>query len=424
MSKTRVVTALAAAIFLAAGNQASAADSSMFSVNGFGTIGSVHSSEKEADYVGTLFQPNGAGRTHSWSMGVDSKAGVQVRANLNDKLSALVQVVSQHQYDNSWRPMVEWANVKYQFTPQFSMRFGRIVLPSFLISESRLVGYSNAWVRPPEEVYLTSPLTNTDGADMSWSRQFGKVTNSLGMFYGTATTRGPTYKAEGTALWGINDTIEVGNWTLRASYDTKEFDLDIPNLAPVYRGLVQLGGALAQFGFTTEAAQALAINEQYGLDDIHTELYSLGANYDPGQWFVMGELVKYDGDSIVGSRDGFYVTAGYRVAAFTPYATYARVKEERSSTTGISTAGLPAPLAGAATQLGGGVNQTLASVPVSQSTTTLGVRWDFLPNADLKAQFERKNLLDNTKGSLSNPTSNFKAGGDLNVISIAVNFVF
>lgn len=424
MSKKRVVTAVAAAIFMAAGSYASAADSSMFSVNGFGTVGTVHSSEDEADYIGTLFQPNGAGHTNSWSMGVDSKVGLQVRANLSDKLSALVQVVSQHQYDNSWRPMVEWANIKYQFTPQFSMRFGRVVLPSFMISESRMVGYSNAWVRPPEEVYLTSSITNTDGADMSWNRQFGNVTNTLSAFYGTTTAKGPTYQAEGTALWGINNTVEFGNWTLRAAYDTREFDLDIPNLAPVFRGLTQLGGTLAQLGFTTSASHALAINEQYGLDQLQVELYALGANYDPGQWFVMGEIVKLDGDSIVGSRDGFYVTGGYRIGQFTPYATYARVEEERKSTTGISLAGLPAALAGAARGLAGGVNTTLGSVPVSQSTASVGVRWDFLPNADLKVQFERKNLLDNTKGSLSRPTTNFKAGGDFNVISVAVNFVY
>jgi len=37
----------------------------MFSFNGFGTAGIVHSSDDKADFVATDFEPNGAGYTRS-----------------------------------------------------------------------------------------------------------------------------------------------------------------------------------------------------------------------------------------------------------------------------------------------------------------------------------------------------------------------
>src|SRR5690349_21491266 len=76
-------------------------------ISGFGTIGAVHSSEAQADYVSTVFQPSGAGHTRSTSFDPDSKLGLQVSVPFNEALSAVLQVVSQHQYDNSYRPMVE-----------------------------------------------------------------------------------------------------------------------------------------------------------------------------------------------------------------------------------------------------------------------------------------------------------------------------
>src|ERR1700674_4690027 len=89
----------------------------MFSFNGFGTLGVVHSSEENADFVGGVFQPSGAGFTHRWSAGVDSRIGGQVSANFTQKLSAVVQLVSEQRYDNTYIPSVEWANIRYQITP-------------------------------------------------------------------------------------------------------------------------------------------------------------------------------------------------------------------------------------------------------------------------------------------------------------------
>jgi hypothetical protein len=75
---------------------------SMFSFNGFGTLGVVHSSDNQADFVSNAFQSKGAGFTDSWSGTPDTKLGIQLNAALTDRLSAVVQVMSQYQYGPIW----------------------------------------------------------------------------------------------------------------------------------------------------------------------------------------------------------------------------------------------------------------------------------------------------------------------------------
>src|SRR5882672_4713402 len=106
------------------GARAAEADAPMFSFSGFGTLGVVHSSETQADFTSSILKPNGAGHSHSWSADVDSLIAAQVSANFTPRLSAVLQVISEQHYDGTYRPHVEWANIKYQFTPDFGVRVG------------------------------------------------------------------------------------------------------------------------------------------------------------------------------------------------------------------------------------------------------------------------------------------------------------
>ena len=184
MSYKLTPIALLAMALYAAGARADDPGTPMFSFSGFGTLGVVHSSEDNADFTSSVFKPNGAGYSHTWSADVDSLIGAQVTANLTPQLSAVLQVISEQNYDNTYRPHVEWANIKYQFTPDFSVRVGRIVLPGFLVSDYRKVGYANPWVRPPLEVYSLVPITNNDGVDASYRLHFGEFTNTVQGAYG------------------------------------------------------------------------------------------------------------------------------------------------------------------------------------------------------------------------------------------------
>ena len=75
--------------------------------------------------------------------------GLQATANFAPNFSGVVQVITQQRFDDSYVPTIEWANLKYQFTPDLSARIGRIALPTFLVSDYRTVGYAIPWIRTP-----------------------------------------------------------------------------------------------------------------------------------------------------------------------------------------------------------------------------------------------------------------------------------
>jgi hypothetical protein len=401
----------AATILCAAVTQAAELGSDMFSFDAFGTLGVVHSSEDEADYTSTAFKPNGAGHTHVWSADVDSDVGAQLTATFSPQWSAVAQVVSQQSYDNSYRPDIAWADVKYQITPDFNARLGRILLPNFLDSDFRNVGYAKPWVRSPVELYGTEPLTYDDGIDLSYRLHLGAVTSTVvgnyGLNYSINFPGGESANAR--TPWGIFDRTEYGSWLLNLSYVGARLSFEPPIL---------LFDALRQFG-----PQGVALANKYDFVNKRGDIVSFGASYDPGKWFAMAEWSQVNTRSFVGLSTAWYVSAGYRLAKFTPYLTYAAVKQARTSDPGLSVAALPAFLAGPATALNTGLNDILASRPV-QRTLSAGVRWDFAKNLDLKLQCDHTRLGPGSPGILINTQPDFRPGGTVNVFSAAVDFVF
>ena len=180
--------------------------SPIFSISGFATLGVAHSSERRADFMSSDLQLHGAGHARAWSPDVDSRAGVQLGAKLTPQLSAVLQVTSEQRSDGSYRPEIEWANVKYEITPDFSIRAGRIVLPNFMLSDSRKVGFANPWVRPPVEVYGLVPLTRSDGIDISYRHRLGEVNNTVQVSFGESSARIPGGgMVSGKNGWGVSD---------------------------------------------------------------------------------------------------------------------------------------------------------------------------------------------------------------------------
>ncbi|MCJ8207906.1 hypothetical protein [Pseudomonas sp. RGM2987] len=388
------------------------ADRSIFSLSSFGTVGIVHSSEKNADFTPSIFKPNGAGHTRSWNADVDSLVGAQLTATFTPQFSAVVQVISEQRYDNSHRPFVEWANLKYQFTPDFSVRVGRTVQPAFLFSDTRKVGYTLPWVRPPGEVYSLIPVTNIDGIDVSYRLHLGDVINTVQGNYGQSEPRLPdgAGKIHAKESWGISNLTEYGALTTRVTY--LETHLTAESLNPLFDTYRLFGD------------EGDRIADRYDPKDKLMKFIGVGAIYDPGDWFVMGEWGHFDSNSAIGTLGAWYVSGGYRIDAFTPYVTYARSKTlSETSTAGLSTATLPPEFAGVATELNATLNTVMASAS-SQQTWSMGVRWDFAKNMDAKLQYDHTHLGNESNGQLTNLQPDYERGGTFRLLSLSVDFVF
>ena len=411
--QVKAIALLAAAVY-ASGASAGDADTPDFSFSSFGTLGVVHSNLDQADFTSTTFKPNGAGYSHDWSADVDSLIGAQVTANFTPQLSAVVQVISEQSFDNSYRPHVEWANIKYQFTPDFSVRVGRTALPVFMETDSRKVGYANPWVRPPIEFYNLVPVTSNDGIDASYRMPVGTATNTFQVSAGRSDSQFPN--GGGTATVHVRklvmfvDTFERGFTTLRLSYGRARFT--IPEFAPLFDAFRQFGPA------------GMAIADKYDVNKSLITFLGLGASYDPGNWFVMGEWGRINLHSALGASTGWYTSGGYRLGKFVPYATFGQVKADSNTTDpGLTLSALPPSLVGPATELNAGLNSLLGAIAV-QKTISIGGRWDFAKNMDLKLQLDRTRLGAGSAGNLVDLQPGFQKGSNVNVVSVAVDFVF
>lgn len=330
-------------------------------LNGFGTLGLARSSERRADYVFDNLQPRGAGRTHAWSSDVDSRLGLQLTTNFTPQLSGVVQVVSEYRADGTYTPIFNWANLKYAFTPDFSVRVGRIALASFLASDSRKIGFSNITARPPIEVYRLLALKDSDGVDAVYRSHFGDATNSVTVLYGKKTvtnTRG--IDVHSTRVAGVFDTLEQGFLTLHAAYQIRDVDNQNPPLG---------------------------------------RFMSVGASYDPGDWFASAEYaraVNFNASGIKAIRAAWYINGGVRIQNFSPYITLSELR----------------PL----TETG--------QAPIAQRTYATGVRWDVARNIDIKLQFDRLHLGKNSFGTLQNTAPGLKPGGKALITSVLMDFIF
>lgn len=379
--------------------------------SGFGSLGLVHASIRSADFTSSILKESGAGRSQRWSPHVDSRLGAQLDLALNKHWSAVVQAVSEQRSNGSYQPVIEWANIKYQVTPDLSLRFGRIALPIFLAADYRKIGYAYTWVRPPVEMYNAVPLSNSDGVDASYRWSHGALKHVTQGFFGS--TRKPlwdnaTLKAHGIA--GLSHTTSYRDASVRVSVLKADLSIDLAR---------ELFDNYRQFG-----APGVSLAERYDVD--HSRVYgmSAGLNYDPGNWFLIGELGRTRTSSYLGDTYTAYASTGYRLGDLTPYLSYAVIDPDGPiADPGISPRGLPPQPAYVATVLNGHLNHLLSTIAV-QSTFTAGARWDFRPGLAVKVQYDRVRPTAGSRGSLISVGDDFVSGRTVHVASAVVDFVF
>ncbi len=381
--------------------------------SGYGTVGAAYSSEKDADFVSHIEQPTGAGHTRRVNFNGDSRLGGQVDARFNSRLSAGAQVMSRYRDDSSYKPDLMSAFLRWQPTSTVSVRAGRMTLPLFLISDYRTVGYAQTQIRPPVEMYHTFPNYHYDGGEVTWTQGFDRLVIKTQLFAGRSKVKFPygsgnALELDAKALYGLSVRGDTGDWTVRASYLHARQSTTSPAtdraLNAVRFGLPP--GALFPGSPALPADPALA--DDYDARDKSIPYVSLGLSYDPGTWSVAAEAA-YNGRAGFASAGVYgYVTAAYRFDNIQPYISWARTYRS----TGDATSN---PIINELRT--GGTN-------MSQSTVSLGARWDVVHNVALKTQIDRVRPDNGLPGQLINTQSGYQPGARYTVGSVAVDFVF
>jgi predicted porin len=254
-----------------------------------------------------------------------------------------------------------------------NIRAGRIGLPTFLNSDNQDVGYSYPWVHPPMELYRQLAISHSDGVDGSYRFYAGDASDTIKALFGRSTNDYPSRSTTSRNIWGLFNTVEYGNSTFRVGYQARQ---------------------TSTFSYTTK------VEGPWEKDDD----LSAGASYDPGDWFIISEWIKRT-SSI--KKQAMYISSGVRARAFTPYLTYSR-----------DTAASFMP----------GFQQdarAVARARNAQSTVSLGTRWDFRKNVDLKLQYDRVRVSADSNGHLINVPSNVTLYGDtFHVLTVTLDFIF
>jgi hypothetical protein len=347
---------------------ADAADSGitdMFSYNGFGTIGVARSDTDRAEYV---IGNQMAGAMENFDYKTDSKLGLQGTFAPKSWLSGTVQVLTEERASREFTTQIEWAYLKVQPIADLSIRYGKMELPLFLISDSRNVGYTTPWVRAPDAVYGEALFDTYEGGDISYKLELGR------------------YSVTGHALLGAPNPVT---------------QLAAPGFAQIFTGhhmdgydvtadldIVTIRASLLELRYRTYAGGALNQEGKY-------HFYNIGVAYDRNNIIAQGEFIELRTGDSTDNINGWYLMGGYRLAKWVPYFIYGNSHQNQAA---------------------GGV------VPeMNGPTQSVGVRLDLFKSVDFKAQLDHAKAFD-----YGTPFINVQSGFSrkANVLSLVADFVF
>ncbi|MTV37303.1 porin [Duganella radicis] len=405
MKKQLLVAAVLAAT-AAMQAHAGVLDDGNLSISGFGTLGVAKSNTDDAKFA-RYNQADGVG--DSARLGLDTNLGLQATYKINDWLSGTAQVLTRKATEHSFTTDLTWAFLKARINDEVSVRVGRVVVPTFLISDYQNVGYANTMMRPPIEMYGQAPIENSDGADINYQHAIGDLNVTAQAFAGVS--RGKLFVSSGagsTATYrapaaGFSVAGEYGPFLLRFAH--ARADMKINDLQPV-NGLTN---TLTGLGFGQLASD---ITFSTGKKIAFT---SIGGTMDWNNVVGQAEYAQRRAKDKVYLPDtnAWYAMLGYRFGKVLPYYAHASAKGAGSSVTApAALARIPALNAGVA---------NLLAAP-EQSTDIVGVRWDFAKSLALKVQVDRVK-----PGAKSGQLINVPAAGynkDVTVVAAGLDFVF
>jgi len=342
------------------------------SFSGYGTVGGAFTSDDNYQYFHDSTEYSGAG--HVVDVDLESKLGVQAIVNFGSGFSVTAQEVARQRGDDAFDLGTEWLYAQYSPDPDWKFRLGRVVLATFLYSESRNVGYAAPWFNAPNEIYGAEPYQNLDGGQIVWHHNMGAFGFGLETAYGSTTQS--TINAgvvASTKVKSINNyaaTLEYGSFLFRVSSTT----LHIP----------------------TSLALGPTFTDYFTLND---KFNAAGVQYDDGKAIVLAEYSKRTENNFgplplaASESTEWYVAGGYRVGKWTPLVRYGMFKPD---------AGLIYATAG------------------SYGTPTVSIRYDLVSNVALKAEVSRPQAANGEYFVTYDQSVNQR----VTVVSFGADFVF
>jgi hypothetical protein len=276
---------------------------------GFGTVGLSCFSSDNYDFL-RYESPSGPGKSRRCDNRLDSLLGLQLDANLTERLQGTLQTTNYHRADNTFKPEVTLANLRVELSDNNTLRIGRIQNPILLVSDYRNVMYSQPWARPPADMYNLVEVFSFDGIELNHRLEINNDVLTLqgGLVRSNFdASRSPVATDPiKVRVAYMNVLSERGDWLLKGSILGGNIYYTNPDIEAALAALDSLG------------ASDLASN--LSMKDKHVLLIGLGTRYETNQWLVQGEYLYRTIDSFYRDQHDAYLMAGRHFGDWMPYA--------------------------------------------------------------------------------------------------------
>lgn len=335
-------------------------------VNGFVTATAAWLDDDQGgEYIQDAY--GNPGHTEKPDFGKESVAGLQINYRINDRTSAVTQLLSEGR--NEYQTRAEWAYISREINDNLRLRAGRFALPFFLYSETLYVGQSYPWARLPVETYANVPITNFNGVDLVASYPVGDWNLSMQALVGstnaTLEMNGISVDGRLRNIAGINLTLTGGDLLLRAGYTQGDTDITLPPVIP--GDPLNLNQSLASFA-------------------------SVGTTYDDGRWFLAAEAAQLEMEGWWPDALSGYASVGHYFGNWLPYLLWSKTNTYKmDECLGLQPfcTGIPGVVPGVATQYR------------EQTTHAIGIKYALSPEVSIKSQVDRVNSFNGSSGYLS-----------------------
>lgn len=374
-------------------------------LNGFATAGATWLDNNN----GGAYLENSYGRagiTENVNTSYDTVAGLQFDYQVNDKTDLVTQLVASGAED--FKISTTWAYIRYELDNNWSFRAGRIGFAGFMYSDTINVGHSYPWVRPPAEVYASTPLNSLQGVGANYRTNFGDWTFNGELWGGAGASTGNVFRLDNARM--AVASLSTSDLLLRLSYTAATLD--------------------SHFNLPLNANSNVNAQLNYSIDfhDIEASFSDFGFLYDNSAWLLGGEVALQKTETWPADFLGGYLTAGHYFGKVLPYLTWGKVDTLNSDNKVVGAKLMPASM---------GTNALPAGYPIplyhvsmyEQETYSAGLRWDVRSGLSLKAQVDHIMPKGQYDGIFRFPNGALPAAAprhieDTNLYSLTANVVF
>ena len=279
------------------------AEENKLQFSGFARIILGQLDDENAEYVGY---------DNSLSIDKQSLLALQADYTFTDNVSLTAQFVGHT--DDQRQSGLEWLYLTYNPSNALQIKLGRQRIPFFNYSDSLDVGFAYPWLTLPQQFYDTAFFSTFEGLLANYEFTVKDWLVNLEGYWGRYDDKiylaSQELNTKTIGFFGVNSSVSYNNFTVRASYNKGDVNIEQPEAK-------QFSQILQQVGFTDTAKWLNASGP--------IKFYQFSINYDNLDYFVRSEVTQFNGEmGLVSDIESFYISAGYNFYPYTVYVSYSK----------------------------------------------------------------------------------------------------